>query len=435
MTPKHFAALTAVVTFALLSAARLLQSADGPPTNPAGRPPTEPRLAKHWFKGNLHTHSLWSDGDEFPERIAAWYRDRGYHFLAISDHNTLQQGEKWVRSADLKKKGALPATEKYLKDFADLARTRGDVAGGSFEVRLTPFDEFKPKLDRPGRFLLVQSEEVSAKFGAKPVHLCATNLSGEVVQPQAGGSVVEVIRNNVRAIEEQGRKSGKPVLPHLNHPNFRWGVTAEEMAAVVEERFFEVYNGHPQVGHEGDKDHPGVERMWDVANTIRMTTLNAPPMYGVGTDDSHHYHVAGMNRSTVGRGWVQVRATELTPAALIAAMKAGDFYASSGVALADVRYDAAAGTLTVKVQPDGGATYITRFVGTPAPPAGGQVPAGEIGTVFATVEGAEATYKLTGRELYVRAVVTADQPAANPSFKGQMKQAWTQPVGWEKRVK
>ena len=435
MTPKHVAAVAAVVTFALLSAARLSRSADGPSTTPAGRPPGEPRLAKQWFKGNLHTHSLWSDGDDFPERIAAWYRDRGYHFLAISDHNTLQQGERWVRSADLKKKGAGPAAERYLKDFPDLARTRGDVAGGSFEVRLTPFDEYKPKLDRPGAFLLVQSEEVSAKFGAKPIHLCATNLSGEAVKPQAGDSVVDVIRNNVRAIEEQGRKAGKPVLPHLNHPNFKWGVTAEEMAAVVEERFFEVYNGHPQVGHEGDADHPGVERMWDVANTIRVTALNAPPMYGVGTDDTHHYHTPGMSRSTTGRGWVYVRSAELTPAALIGAMKAGDFYASSGVTLTDVRYDAAAGTLTVNVAADGDATFRTRFVGTPAPPAGGQVPAGEIGTVFATVAGAEATYKLTGRELYVRAVVTADRPADNPSFVGQMKQAWTQPVGWQKRVR
>ncbi len=23
-----------------------------------------------WWKGNLHTHSLWSDGNDYPERIA-----------------------------------------------------------------------------------------------------------------------------------------------------------------------------------------------------------------------------------------------------------------------------------------------------------------------------------------------------------------------------
>ena len=25
-----------------------------------------------WWKGNLHTHSLWSDGDDYPEMIAGW---------------------------------------------------------------------------------------------------------------------------------------------------------------------------------------------------------------------------------------------------------------------------------------------------------------------------------------------------------------------------
>lgn len=26
-----------------------------------------------WWKGNLHTHSLWSDGDQFPEVVVDWY--------------------------------------------------------------------------------------------------------------------------------------------------------------------------------------------------------------------------------------------------------------------------------------------------------------------------------------------------------------------------
>ena len=49
-----------------------------------------------WFKGNLHTHSLWSDGDDFPEMIADWYKRKGYHFLALSDHNVLSEGQRWV---------------------------------------------------------------------------------------------------------------------------------------------------------------------------------------------------------------------------------------------------------------------------------------------------------------------------------------------------
>lgn len=37
-------------------------------------------------KGNLHTHSTWSDGVNTPEEVAEHYRGKGYDFLAITDH-------------------------------------------------------------------------------------------------------------------------------------------------------------------------------------------------------------------------------------------------------------------------------------------------------------------------------------------------------------
>ena len=33
---------------------------------------------QYWQKGNLHTHSFWSDGDDFPEMIIQWYKDNNY---------------------------------------------------------------------------------------------------------------------------------------------------------------------------------------------------------------------------------------------------------------------------------------------------------------------------------------------------------------------
>jgi hypothetical protein len=39
-----------------------------------------------WFKGCLHTHSDASDGRRTPEQVVDWYRQRGYHFLALTDH-------------------------------------------------------------------------------------------------------------------------------------------------------------------------------------------------------------------------------------------------------------------------------------------------------------------------------------------------------------
>src|SRR5680860_273227 len=39
---------------------------------------------KGWYKGNLHTHSYWSDGDEFPEVIMEWYKSNGYNSVSYT---------------------------------------------------------------------------------------------------------------------------------------------------------------------------------------------------------------------------------------------------------------------------------------------------------------------------------------------------------------
>ena len=43
----------------------------------------------NWFRGNLHTHTTRSDGTRPPEEVIADYAERGYDFLAISDHDVL----------------------------------------------------------------------------------------------------------------------------------------------------------------------------------------------------------------------------------------------------------------------------------------------------------------------------------------------------------
>ena len=238
---------------------------------------------------------------------------------------------------------------------------------------------------------------------------------------------------------------------HLNHPNFKWAITAEDLAAVVAEKFFEVYNGHPIAFNVGDDTHQSVERLWDIANTIRLEKLMAAPLYGLASDDTHEYHNPGMARSTPGRGWIMVRANYLTPESLIRAIKSGDFYATSGVTLSEVRFDADAKTLSLDVVPDGTATYTTQFIGslegvdltaTPMKAKGGDGVerqttgkyADAVGQVLATVDGTHASYTLKGNELYVRAVVTSSEAPSEPSREGQKAQAWTQPVGWQGRI-
>jgi hypothetical protein len=218
----------------------------------------------------------------------------------------------------------------------------------------------------------------------------------------------------------------------------------------VIERHFEVFNGQPKGNQQGDARRPGVDRLWDIANTIRLVDLAAPPLFGLATDDSHDYH-GPPEDSRPGRGWVMVRAAYLTPEHIVRALERGDFYASTGVELRDVGYDADRKVLRVAVRPAAGATYTVQFIGTlagvdtrgtpleaAADPATDAQERGRhrhryserIGEVLATVEGVEAEYRLTGRELYVRAVVTSSALPADPVWEGQKQQAWTQPVGW-----
>lgn len=379
-----------------------------------------------WYKGNTHTHSLWSDGNDFPDMIVDWYKERGYHFLALSDHNILSRGEKWMKVNDVEKRrkvGKTGTLDKYLERFGEeWVELRG--AEGEREVRLKTLEEIRPRFEEEGRFLLVEAEEITDRFKQFQVHINAINL-GEVIEPQHGDSVVETMRNNLKAVKEQSERLGRPIMTHLNHPNFHWSVTPQQLAEVVEEQFFEVYNGHPGINHLGDDEHPGDEAIWDIANTLRILVHNAPPLYGVATDDSHYYH--GGNVSP-GRGWVMVWSEELEADSLVVAMQRGEFYASSGVELKSIDYDREQRKIEVEVIGAKGVTYETKFIGTRM-----KTPE-KTGEVFATVTGTRAEYQLEGDELYVRAVVNSSRDHPNPSYKDQCEQAWTQPVGWERHL-
>ena len=400
-----------------------------------------------WFKGNTHTHSLWSDGDDFPEMITDWYVKNGYHFLGMSDHNVLARGERWweIEALEKRRKGiGRKVMDKYRDRFGpDWVVTRTSPEGKA-EVRLRTLEEYRTHFEKPGQFLMIESEEVSAGLDKVPIHINAINVANVIPAIKDLATVREVLRANLVAIAEHARASGQPVLAHLNHPNFRWALTAEDIAHVIEDRFFEVFNGHPVVYNDGhpDRAESSMDRLWDVANTLRLTELKAPPLYGVGTDDSHNYHGGDVSP---GRGWVMVRAEKLEANAIVEAMQRGDFYASSGVTLKDVRFDANSQTLSLEIEPVEGVTYTTQFLGTRKgydravekvpTPEGDHAPyrlrySKDVGAVLATSDSLTPSYTLSGDELYVRAVITSSRAPKNPIEAEQREKAWTQPVGW-----
>ncbi len=392
-----------------------------------------------WWKGNLHTHSLWSDGDDYPEMIADWYKKHGYHFLALSDHNVLSDHERWIPIA--KNQGGEQAFEKYLARFGEKWVERRENAGVP-EVRLKMLGEFRPKFDEPGRFLMIQSEEITNRN----VHINATNIQ-EVILPYTAApqvtsaDITAAMQRGIDAVMAQRKRTGVPMFPHINHPNFKWAITAEEMMNLENERFFEVYNGHPMVGNEGDETHASTERVWDVLLTQRLAILGKEPFFGLATDDSHNYHDDPKKTSRAGRGWVMVRAPKLTVEILIAAMEAGDFYSSSGVTLKDVRREK--NQLAVEIEAEPGVTYTTEFIGTrkgfeqksePVTDAANVVQrvtrrySKDVGAVLTTVTGPSASYTLKGDEIYVRARVVSSKLKPNPYREGEFEQAWTQPL-------
>ncbi len=372
--------------------------------------PGKPR----YFKGNLHTHSLWSDGDDFPEMIADWYKAKGYDFLALTEHNVIAVGKRWVDAEkdDTRKKAIVKAQKRFGADWVDL-RTEG----GKKQVRLKTLAEVKSKIDMPGKFLMISAEEVTHSFQKLPVHMNAINLK-EAIKPIDGSSVSETIAVNLRLVDEKRRKSGEPTLSFLNHPNFQWGVNANDMIKAEELRYYEVYNGHPGTNQNGDAKRPSAEKIWDLVLSKRVQSNQGYYLRGLATDDSHNYHVRAMNKPTPGRGWVMVRARELKTEELMAGLESGDFYASTGVLLEDVQVGPK--TLAVKIQMQPGVTYKTTFIAT--------LKEGEPGVVVGESDGKEPSYTLTGKELYVRARVDSSKDHPNPSFKDEKESAWTQPL-------
>ena len=297
-----------------------------------------------WYKGNIHTHTDQSDGDESPEKVVRWFRRHGYDFLVLSDHNHLT-----------------------LLDY------------GSGKRR------FKKPLMIPGEELSVQ-----IKNGTVPVHINGIGIT-RVVEPIDAGEVVPTIQAAVDAILQAGG------IASINHPNFKWAFDHEEIAQITGASLLEVFNAHPMTNSYGGPGRPSGEEIWD------KVLSGGTAIYGVATDDSHNYHDFSPEMSNPGRGWLQVRATELTQEAIIEGLETGQFYASTGVTLSDLHFSRQ--SIALSIEPYDASLYSTSFIGSG-------------GKVLETQDGLEAAYRIRGDEGYVRAQV-ADS--------GNRK-AWTQPV-------
>lgn len=367
---------------------------------------------QQWHKGNLHTHSLWSDGDDFPEMIIQWYKDQNYQFVALSDHNTIASNNYWYRLKEREIKNQ--TLEKYQKAFGNWVEIK-DYPDSTL-VRLKTYEEYRSKLEIPGEFLVIKSEEVTSSFEKKPVHINVTNIQ-HLIEPVNGSSVLDVMQKTLDMVHAQRKETNTSMFAHINHPNFGYGITAEDIKKLNGERFFEVYNGHPWVHNEGDDTHISVEEMWDIIN-MSYYKQNKPLLYGVATDDSHNYHEQSSNLSNSGRGWVMVESDSINTESLIDAMESGKFYATSGINLKKVIHTN--NLYTIEVDSQSGVNYEIIFYGYKKNT--------DSVMELSRSHSNKATYVYENDDIFVRAKIISDQKISNPYKEGETASAWTQPI-------
>ena len=428
-----------------------------------------------WYKGMLHAHTCWSDGWVLPEQAVAAYRNGGYDFFSITDHNRLgSDSDRWVEVAEVT--GGWPPTtiepsvfEAYLAAFPD-ARWRTE--GEKTYVRVSTMAEIAERFNADGRFLFMPGCEVTTRIGsqanmARDVHMNYIGLdalipraaNSNLIETLTDTTVANVIRETRDQVGHLAAKRGNP--PHIffvNHPHWRYyDVLPADIIANPDIRFFEVCNTGSAWAPEDSlpKDGFDNDRFWDAVNASRCKR-GERLLYGIGTDDTHMYPDSGTTRCaiTYGDAWIGVRAAALTPAALFAAMKSGDFYASGGVDFEDIQFSRSTGTLSVLVAAKAGVSYTVKFITTKSgantdpvrtvelpqqadrPARSVPVYSDAVGAVVKTVsfgsgETASASYTLAADDLYVRARVESDEPAvyanAIDKMHPPMKVGWTQP--------
>lgn len=283
-----------------------------------------------WYKGNLHTHTNKSDGDELPGKVVDWYKDHEYNFLVISDHNILTETKylDWNKEAD--------------------------------------------------NFILIPGEEVTGSFQKKPVHLNGINIK-RVVSVIKGNSVSDMIQKNTDAILEAGG------IAMLNHPRWRKAINVEDVENIKNLDLLEVYNYTLGSNNFAAGGEESTEMFWDKLLSKNMK------IWGTATDDTHNYIGEFNSRNAnPGRGWVFVKAKELSPDAITNSLKNGDFYTSVGVILKDVIITDK--EYKIDIVADSMLNYTTYFIG-------------KDGKVLKEDYSHTPSYKYKGDELYVRARV------------------------------
>lgn len=248
-----------------------------------------------FFKGNLHSHSVDSDGNLTSRQLVELYRVGGYHFLALSEHETFysHQGGSGFHDFLL-----LPAVEwsSIQMEQGDLMKCHhiSGIAGSGEMQRRAPEGPLQdrqtlPQIPFVGAATAAEMARVFARHGCMAVY---NHPAWSNVEPAEMGRM-----DGVFALEVYNH--GSELQNHTGYGNWHWDAllrSGVKINAVA-----------------GDDNH------------------NDPELF-----DSFG-------------GWVEVYAPELTHDAISDALLSGAFYASAGPRIFE--YGVAGNEVYVKCSP------------------------------------------------------------------------------------
>lgn len=317
-----------------------------------------------WLRGSTHVHARPSgDSSTAIADVIRWYEDRKYDFIVLTDHNKISEVDPAVSTVG---QPTVRSPQQGLIVFSGTELTHNPSG-------------CLPAGDPSGKCR---------------IHV---NLVGTTARPE--GKIEWANRKtNDRLLKYQAALDQQKLLGgivQINHPNWFWGMTSDLLAELARRGvpLVEIANVQFSTWNDGDKDHPGIEAVWDGALAQGVT------LWGVASDDAHDYD-QGKGPYPAGGAWVAVKAHR-DPQAILAALAEGRFYASTGVVLARAEVDA--GELVVEVGPAETGTYTIDFI--------------ENGNRAERVK-ARAARRPIPQTGYVRALVTRDDG----------KRAWVQPA-------
>lgn len=451
MTIRKLAFVAALVAFVLIEAALPLRA--------------------EWFKGNPHMHSQWSDGNAMPEYAVAFYKERGYQFIVLSDHNIFQAdtlrfdiwgfnpgevnrddfaGETscwkavtqpgWPR---LSEKDVAQAAEKFGADSL-VKKESGDKTF----YRLKTFDELSAQFNEKGKFLMIPGfESTGTAEDGHEVHMNCINVRQDFPYIVTANPET-TLRETFAAASALYAQNEQPWIFTANHPLWRYyDYSPDALLANPGIKFFELGNNGTEFKLNSNTWTP--EKFWDIVNAFRCLR-GEPLLYATGSDDRHGYDPNDQKPVA----YTVVNAEKLSAESIVNGMNRGDCYVANGLAFESISFDSASGTLTVKAEPVEGKTVRIDFFGTKKDfdqsvtwidePADGKKPqrslpvySDSIGVKLHSVVGTEGAYTLAADDLYVRARISYDLPDGEQKLQNRVlfcPAAWTQPYRIEKTV-